>query len=85
MTTTTTTRSGLIGQLHINQRIITGYSKPCEDSIKLKHIWLSPVWDIDMENVAYWMIFTYKYGYLGRTRTIKDLLDAKEIKVQIIW
>lgn len=46
----------------------------CNDHVFLKHIFLSPVWTIDMNSVAYWMIFTYKYGYLGRTRNIKDFI-----------
>jgi hypothetical protein len=62
MTTTTITLSERTG------RLLT------DDCITLKHIFLSPVWHTDMEVVAYWMIFTYNYGYLGRTRNIKDFI-----------
>lgn len=73
MTITTITPLGRTGQLRIEKTFEVVDRIP-KDAIRLKHIYLWPVYTIDLDSVAYWMIMTYKYGYLGRTRNISDFI-----------
>jgi len=53
-----------------------------EPEIKFKHVYAIPVWDIDMNYISYYMLFTRHKGYpLGRVRDLRYLLDASKTKV----
>ena len=46
-------------------------------AVKYKHVYAIPVWNINMEEVAYWDQWTYEGYWLGRVKHLGYLEDAQ--------
>jgi len=86
MTISRTTRLVRTGRLHIEVKheVHSGITEAPADAVVYNNVYAIPVYNIDMEKVAYWFIYTREEGYpLGKVTTLKYLeeANASEIKV----